>query len=156
MGLICISVQNQINTRYIFFLCFIYTDRTLDIYVKVSTSDENLSDVKKEIETTIFKTFDNLEVCKESASANKIHMELTKFGRQILSVRQGSVIITITCETLEALDDLYQRWNTGRLARMFVSAFITNDHPQGVTVTVTIDDSEWARCRQQLRQTGIV
>ena len=83
-----------------------------------------------------------------------IQTELTRHGRKITYVKKGSIIFSIMCPTLEALDDLYNLYTSGQLTDLATDAYITDICPEGTTINVTIDESAWNRCRAQLLSIG--
>ena len=83
-----------------------------------------------------------------------VQLKLLKYGREIKDVMVGSVIFSVMCPTLEALDDLHELYISGELARMFTYAYVADEYRQCITLTVTIDETEWQRCRAHLLSTG--
>jgi len=95
-----------------------------------------------------------IQYLQERANLLKCLSEITKCGRQIRHVKAGSIIFSIMCPTLEALDVLYALYTSGKLKRMFIDAYITDICPDGTTLSVTIDESAWNRRRAQLLSVG--
>ena len=54
------------------------------------------------------------------------------------------------CPSSEALDDLNELYISGRLTDMFINAYITEENRQSVILIVTVDETEWLRCRALL------
>ena len=80
--------------------------------------------------------------------------ELEKFSRTV-TAKEGSVIFSITCPTVEALDDIRDMCISGKLARMLSNAFLTEENRHCVTFNVTFDEKEWSQCRTQLLSTRL-
>lgn len=76
--------------------------------------------------------------------------ELARLRREIVGVEDGSVVFRVMCPTLEALNDLWEICTSGKLRRMFVDAYVKEEHRGNITINVTVDKTEWQRCRQQL------
>ena len=123
----------------------------------------------RNIDASILKTFLNLQKKMETASESEMPMELSisicerisflqskilESGRMIKDVWDGSIILSVMCPTLEALDDLHELCISGELARLFTYAYVADEYRQSVTLNVIIDETEWQRCRAHLLSTG--
>ena len=119
------------------------------------------AELKKKIERSILLISDQT-LARMSASNSEVPptddmaflRSLTQFGREITSLATGSVIFYIMCPTVEALDDLYELYTSGKLTCMAIDAYITEEYPEGTTLRVTIDETEWKRCRAELLSVG--
>ena len=125
------------------------------MHIEVAVSDENQPELKEEIEKLILKTslveLSSLGVSPESTSAPKALIErLSKFGCCIKCIKPGSVKIIIMCPSFEALEDLRELYISGRLTDMFINAYIIEENRQSVILGVTVDETEWLRCRAHL------
>lgn len=81
---------------------------------------------------------------------NELLAKIEKNNRKVIKVDDGSVVITIMCPTLEALNDLRQMYTDGKLLQMFVEEFVPEELRSSITLSVTIDETEMQCCRQQL------
>ena len=123
-----------------------------------------LTAIDNEILMTLRRELHNLnttvhaEISPQSISERKPILEtcseLLRFHRVIDHIEEGSVVIWVMCPTLEALDDLWQIYTSGKLQQMFLDAFIRDEHRKAITINLTVDKGEWQRCRQQLLSRG--
>ncbi|ELT98186.1 hypothetical protein CAPTEDRAFT_192039, partial [Capitella teleta] len=77
------------------------------------------------------------------------------FGRRILGIREGSVVFCVECPSVEALDDLWELCQSGKLARMFQNAFVTDSFLQqhkvkSVSLRTAIHPSKYSTYRRVL------
>ena len=129
---------------------------------ELRTNSLSNAELKQQIEKAILEisllTLESMTTTIRSAEstgpAMTFLLELTQFGREISSVGSGSITFSIMCPTVEALDDLYELTTSGKLNRMAIDAYITEEYPQGTTLNMTIDETEWKRCRAELLSAG--
>ena len=93
--------------------------------------------------------------------------ELNGFLKYLLNVRkgllvetkQGSLIITVGCRSLQILEDLWKDYCTGRLNEMAQKHLVTKEllNELGLTeakLTTSISEEEYRSCRNQLSVYG--
>jgi len=80
--------------------------------------------------------------------------ELVRLRREIVGIEDGSVVFRVMCPTLEALNDLWEICNGGKLRRLFVDTYVKEEHRGNVTINVSVNETEWQQCRQQLLPPG--
>lgn len=74
---------------------------------------------------------------------------------KIKEVKEGSVIITVICTSLEILEVLWKDFNTGHMDKVAQKLLITNDVIKefgNVKITVTILEEEYKACRAYFLQ----
>jgi len=94
------------------------------------------------------------ESIREHTEVVNFLRELMQLRREINSIGSGSVIFSVMCPTLEALDDLHVLCYSGKLTQMAIDAYLTDDQSEDTTLTVTVDETEWTRCRALLLSVG--
>ena len=144
------------------------TGQTVQFRIKghaaAGSSKDHSEDIKN-IQASIMKKMLKIQLMTSSEMSRELisieiermiclHSRLIEYDREIKDVTGGSVIVSIMCPTLEALDDLHQLFMSGKLARMFTNAYVADEYRQSVTLNVTIDETEWQRCRAHLLSTG--
>ena len=80
--------------------------------------------------------------------------ELARLRREIVGIEDGSVVFRVICPTLEALDDLWQICTSGKLQRLFIDTYVKEEHRGNITINVSVNETEWQQCRQQLLPPG--
>ena len=157
---IMINTVRCTNTRYDtkceYWCVILNAGPAIPVCLEAVTSD---ADLKKAIHNSILqKSLMILEEIKSSSTNNRERLQfllmLQEWDRQIERIEAGSIIFSVMCPTLEALDDLYKLYTSDELTRMAISAYITDEYPKDTTLRVTIDETEWERCRTQLLSGG--
>jgi len=73
---------------------------------------------------------------------------LENFGRKVINVRNGSILLTITCETIAALWDLKVECRSQRLLAVCRAALIPLARADMFDVTIEIKQTDFENCRK--------
>ncbi|ELU13510.1 hypothetical protein CAPTEDRAFT_187038 [Capitella teleta] len=118
-------------------------------------ADANPAERRSPVEHDIFRMISLRNVCLAAEAIGNILAELGRFGRRILDITEGSVVLDVECPSVEALDDLWELCQSGKLARMFQEAIVTDSFLQrhkvkSVSLCVAIHSTEYSTYRRVL------
>ena len=123
-------------------------------------------DIMKQVEDNVMETLLNLsEQVKQMSISSPLEdtvqgmstlLRLMQHTREVSFVR-GSVVIIVTCPTLEGLDDLWVMYTSGELLDMVQSSFVTEDLLRRfglaeVVLEVAVSGDDYKGCRVELMQ----
>ncbi|ELT98437.1 hypothetical protein CAPTEDRAFT_205544 [Capitella teleta] len=105
-----------------------------EVRIQIDNGDEDVdrAELRLEIENEMLRAslvwYRNVR--RVGDAIDFILARIENLGRRILGVRVGSVVFYVECPSVEALDDLWELCQSGKLARMFQNAFVTDSFLQ--------------------------
>ena len=139
-----------------FFFCFLCAQLELDLREKSSKKPQREDQkargipTKRKLPGIIASNYLKTAPPRSSDNYDDFLRYLKDMRVVIGGVKEGSVIITVMCTSLEILEALWEECNTGRMDEVAQKLLITNDVIREfgyVKITVTILEEEYKACR---------
>ena len=164
VGQTCKNIRNWIGFTFVLLFAGAFND------IKIEHDIENIDPQPKSDEENKRKR-DQINGCimahistspplsHKLGSCNQYGNHLMKNGVFITDAEKGSVIITVECETMEALNELWEDYKSGRLNRMAEKCLITEDLKsscgcQEIKLKTRIEEETYIKYRETLIRKG--